>query len=237
MIKRNLIIAIFAFTTLLQADYVMKYNMDGDITEFMYKNASTSKMVTHSDDKVEIYNIKNNSYIVTHSDDGITVVDVNEMRAKAQSMGFDPSAFAPKQEKPKYTIQKTSKKEKVGGITGEVWIIKGEASGKKYETKVVLTNDKRVVKTLRALFDSYSDMSGGMVGSTNFFELKKGYATIKSDGMRLESFKSQAVSSSQYALPKAQESKKKEHRTQVAPSGTLSDEEIKDATDMLKSFF
>jgi hypothetical protein len=37
MIKNSLIIAVMAFVTLLQADYIIKYNMDGEGMEFMYK--------------------------------------------------------------------------------------------------------------------------------------------------------------------------------------------------------
>jgi len=240
-------IALVAISTLLQADYVIKYNMDGDITEFMYKNSSTSKMITHSDSKTEIYNIKKNSYIVTHEDNDITIVDVNKMRAKAKEMGFDPSAFAAKQEAPKFTIEKTGKKERLGGINGEVWILKGEEDGEKYETKVVVTDDKRVVKTVRAMFNSISTMSGGMVGEVNFFELKKGYITIKADGMKLVSFKNKSLPQSTYTLPKVPKkrtSNQKKSTTKVKAKAhsepkeeTLSDKDIQEATDMLKSFF
>jgi hypothetical protein len=203
MIKKSLIFALIAVVTLLQADYIVKYNMDGEIMEFMYKNSTTSKMVTNSEDgKVEIYHIKKNSYIVSHGEEGVNVVDVNEMKAKAKQMGFDPSSFMQKQEKPKFTIKKTGKRVKVGGIKGEEWIVKGKENGKNYETKVVVTNDKNIVKTMRAMFSSMSDMSGGMVSGDNPFEMKKGYVVIKADGMKLESFKSKTLSSKEYQLPK-----------------------------------
>jgi hypothetical protein len=203
MMRKSLIIALMAIVTLLQADYIVKYNMDGEIMEFMYKNSTTSKMVTNSEDgKVEIYHIKKNSYLVSHGEDGVNVVDVNEMKAKAKEMGFDPSSFMQKQEKPKFTIKKTGKRVNVGGIKGEEWIVKGKEDGKKYETKVVVTSDKKVVKTMRAMFSSMSDMTGGMVSGDNPFEMKKGYVVIKADGMKLESFKSKSLSSNVYKLPK-----------------------------------
>ncbi|WP_294963715.1 hypothetical protein [Sulfurimonas sp.] len=72
MIRKSLIIALIAIVTLLQADYIVKYNMDGEIMEFMYKNSTTSKMLTNSEDgKVEIYHIKKNSYLVSHGEDGV----------------------------------------------------------------------------------------------------------------------------------------------------------------------
>jgi len=90
----------------------------------------------------------------------------------------------------------------VGGIKGHEWIVKGEEDGKNYETKMVVTNDKNVVKTMRAMFTSMSDMSAGMVSGENPFEIEKGYVVIKADGMKLESFKSKSLSSSVYILPK-----------------------------------
>jgi hypothetical protein len=203
MIKKSLIIALIAMVTILQADYIVKYSMDGDTMEFMYKNSTTSKMVTSSEDgKVEIYHIKKNSYLVTHSEEGVNVVDINAMKAKAKEMGFDPSMYAEKREKPKYTIKKTGKRVKVGGIKGEEWIVKGKENGESYETKVVVTNNKNVVKTMRSMFRAISDMSSGMASGENPFEMKKGYVVIKADGMKLESFKSKSLSSSVYKLPK-----------------------------------
>ncbi|WP_294963712.1 hypothetical protein [Sulfurimonas sp.] len=124
------------------------------------------------------------------------------MKAKAKEMGFDPSLFMQKQEKPKFTIKKTGKRVNVGGIKGEEWIVKGKQDGKNYESKVVVTSDKNVVKTMRAMFSSMSDMTGGMVSGDNPFEMKKGYVVIKADGMKLESFKSKSLSSNVYKLPK-----------------------------------
>ena len=209
MIKRSLIIVLMAFVTLLQADYVVKYNMDGEIMEFMYKNSTTSKMTTNSEDaKVEIYHIKKNSYLVSHGEEGVSVVDVNKMKSKAKQMGFDPSMYAEKQEKPNFTIKKTGKKVKVGGIKGEEWILKGKEDGESYTTKVVVTNDKNVVKTMRALFTSMSDMTSGMAAGDNLFEIKKGYVLIKADGMKLESFKSKTLSSNVYKIPKVTNTRK-----------------------------
>jgi len=203
MIKKSLIIVLMAIVPLLQADHIVKYNMDGEIMEFMYKNSTTSKMITNSEDgKVEIYHIKKNSYLVSHGEEGVSVVDVNEMKAKAKEMGFNPAMYMEKQEKPKYTIKKTGKRVNVGGINGEEWIVKGREDGRNYETKVVVTNDSKVVKTMRAMFSSMSDMTGGMVSGDNPFEMKKGYVVIKADGMKLESFKSKSLSSNVYKLPK-----------------------------------
>lgn len=125
MMKKSLIILVMMLVTSLQADYVVKYNMDGEIMEFMYKNSKTSKMITNSEDgKVEIYHINKNSYVVTHSEDGVSVIDMNKMKAKSKEMGFDPAMYGEKREKPKYTIKKTSKSVTVGGIKGKEWILR-----------------------------------------------------------------------------------------------------------------
>ena len=113
-----------------------------------------------------------------------------------------------KQETPKFKIKRTGKKVKVGGILGEVWMLKGEEGGKNFKEKVVVTNNAKVVKTMRAMFKSISTMSGGMLGSDNLFEPKKGYVLIKADGMMLESFKDKKVSKDEYKLPKVSDYKK-----------------------------
>jgi hypothetical protein len=203
VINKILIISLMVMVTLLQADYIVKYNMDGEIMEFMYKNSTTSKMLTNSEDgKVEIYHINKNSYIVSHTQEGVNIVDINAMKAEAKKMGFDSSMYADKQETPSYTIKKTGKKVKVAGINGEEWLVKGEVDGESYSTKVVLTNDKKVVKIMRAMFISLSDMSGGMLESNNLFEMKKGYVVIQADGMKLDSFKVKTLSTKVYELPK-----------------------------------
>ncbi len=248
MIKKNLIIVIMAMVTLLQADNVVKYNMDGEIMEFMYKDSSTSKMITNSEDgKVEIYHIKKNSYVVTYTQEGVTVVDVNEMKAKAKQMGFDPSAFMEKQEKAQYTIKKTGKRVNVSGVRGEEWILQGKEDGKNYETKVVVSNDKSIVKIMRSMFTSISDMSGGMISDANLFEIEKGYVLIKADGMQLESFDNKSISSKEYTLPKVtntREAFNERNKINSSPqtinkeeNPSISDEDIDAAVNMLKSFF
>lgn len=44
-VKKILFVALLICATLSQADYIMKYNMDGEFMKFYYKNTSTSKML------------------------------------------------------------------------------------------------------------------------------------------------------------------------------------------------
>ena len=76
------------------------------------------------------------------------IVDVDEMRAMKKSMGFDTSQYAKEaQEEVKdYQVINTGKKVKVGGVRGEVFIVKGTYRGKTYEQELVLTSNKKVVK-------------------------------------------------------------------------------------------
>lgn len=241
MIKRNLIVTLMAMITLLQADNVVKYNMNGEVIEFMYKNPTTFKMVTNTEDgKVEIYHINKKSYVVSYASEGITVVDVNAMKAKAKLTGFDPSSVIQKQEKPKFTIKKTAKTVNVGGIRGSEWLVISKVNAKDYETKVVVTNDTDVVKTMRSMSDT-------MMLGTNLFEIEMGYVIIKADGMKLESFKSKNVPSKEYKLPQVtnvgetfKERNKRDKSDEIAKrenDSGISSEDVDNAVNLLKSLF
>jgi len=239
MLKKSLVISLMAIATLLQADYIVKYSIEGEVMEFMYKNSTTSKMISNSEGtKVEIYHIKKNAYLVSHDEDGVNIVDVNEMKAKANALGFNPATYVQKSEKPKFTIKKTGKRVKVGGIEGEEWIVKDRDDGQDYEAKIVVTSDTNVVKIMRAMFSSISDMSGGIILDENPFELEKGYVVIKADGMQLESFYSKNLSNSVYELPKpTNRNKASTDSTSSVASESKNEVEEDSALNLLKSFF
>ncbi len=200
--KKYLLVAVAALTTLLQADYVMKYQMDTEAQTFMYHNDKSSKMINVSEgDKREIYRIGKKIYVVSYDDGKKTVIDMDEMRKMSQAMGGDPSQYHEAIEKPEYKIKKTGKRVKIAGIRGEVWVLSGEEDGEKYKTEVVVTKDKRVAKAVNAMFSTFSSMSG-VSSESNYLEIQKGYVTIKAEGMELKSFKEKKVSSSEYQLPK-----------------------------------
>jgi len=200
--KKYLIVVIMALSSLLQADYVMKYQMDTEVQTFMYHNDKSSKMINVSEgEKREIYKVGEKTYIVSYEDGKKTVIDMDKMRKMSQSMGYDVSAYQEETQKPQYKIKKTGKRVKVGGVGGEVWIISGEEDGEKYKVEMVVTKDKKVVKSVRAMFNLFASMSGVSTES-NYLEIQKGYVTIKADGMELKSFKEKKVSSSEYKLPK-----------------------------------
>ncbi|MEA2091196.1 MAG: hypothetical protein U9O83_02390 [Campylobacterota bacterium] len=249
MFYKSLIIVMFSFLTLLQADYVVEYEMSGEVQKFLYSDASHSKMINRSNDneKSEIYRIGKKVYIVTGRDGNKHIIDVDEMRAMSKAMGFDASQYAKEaQEDAKdYKLTSTGKKVKVGGVRGEVYIIKGTFDGKAYKQEIVLTKNKKVVKAVRAMFSLFGAMSG-IENSEDFSEVKKGYVTIKSDDMQLKSFKSMKIAKSEYELPKdAKKEKmptyKKPPKRETAPKAEEreADEDVKmdEAMDMLKSFF
>jgi len=200
--KKYLLTAILALTTLLQADYVLKYQMDTEEQTFMYHSDKSSKMINKGDgEKREIYRIGKKIYAVSYDNGRKKVIDMDEMRKMSQSMGYDASQYQEEIQKPKLKVKKTGKRVTVGGVRGEVWIVSGVEDGKKFKEELIVTKDRRVVKTARAMFDLFMSMSG-VETESNFLEIQKGYITIKAEGMELKSFSEKKVASSEYQIPK-----------------------------------
>ncbi|EDZ62802.1 hypothetical protein SMGD1_1266 [Sulfurimonas gotlandica GD1] len=235
MFYKSLFIALFLFLSLLQADYITEYKMGDEVQTFMYRDDSHSKLVSHSGgEKSEIYRIGKKVYIVSGSDGDKHIVDIDDMKSMAKSMGFDASGYVKdaKEEAKDYKIINTGKKVTVGGIRGELYTIKGNYDGKPYKQDIVMSNDKNVVKSVKAMFSLFSTMST-MDNSDDMFDVKKGYVTIKSDGMELKSFKRKSIANSEFELPK----KAKKQEMPKPQTSRDSKEDVDKAIDMLKSFF
>jgi len=197
--KKLFFIGAIVLSSMLSADYVLEYNMDGEIQRFMYHDASKAKLVTPSDDSSAVYKIGDKTYIVSGSGKNKKIVDMDEMRAMVNSFGYDPSAYNQEETfKPK--IKKTSKRVTVAGIKGYEWIVSVDDNGEESE-KVVVTNDKRVVKTVRAMKNLFTSMSGINTENNDLFEIEKGYVIIKANGLVLSSFKEKNIDKSEYTLP------------------------------------
>lgn len=201
--KKYFVIANLLLLASLQADYVMKYQMGAETQTFMYQSDSHSKMINgNNTHRSEIYNIGEKNYIVSFEDGRKKIIDTAEMRAITESLGIDTSAYAKEQVKEiKYKINKTSKKVKVAGIKGEVWIISGERNGKKFNEEIVVTKDKKVVEVVRSMFQTFTSMSGIEI-EKNYLEIQNGYIAIKANGMELKSFDEKKIAGSEYELPK-----------------------------------
>ena len=243
-----IVIFVMAFATLLQADYVLKYNMDGEKQTFMYHSSLSAKLsMSGSDEEKNIYKIGKKVYVVSTDNGKKTVMDLDKLKEMQRAMGFDSSAYQQEVEKPQYSIKKTGKKVKVAGINGELWIVSGKEDGESYKVDMVVTKDKRVVKAVREMFSLFASMSGGTSGD-NFYEIQKGYVTIKTDGLVLESFSEKKVSATEYKLPTDSKqmqmptfgSKKGKSETPSNSKQTQKEavnKNVDDAVNMLKSFF
>jgi len=203
MVSKILLTASFSILCLLQADYISTYQMDGETQTIMYHDATHAKMINSSkDENSAIYSIDKKVYIVSTENGKTKVVDMDQMRS--MMAGF--AGGAQEQEKPKkpdFKITKTGKRETVAGIKGEVWIIEGNDDGEHFKDKIVVSKDKRLLKTTNAMMHLFSDMSGGSTDETgSIFEIQKGYATIKADGFILKSFQEKKLPKSEYELPK-----------------------------------
>lgn len=196
-----LIASVFLVSS-LQADYILKYQMDDEVQTYMYHSDTQSKLINGSgSEKQEIYKIGKKVYIVSYDGNKKTIVDVDEMKKMAQSFGVDASQYMEENKAPEFKIKKTGKRVTVGGVKGEVWILSGEEDGEKFKTEMVVSKDKKLARAVHSMFDTITSMSGAQM-EDNFLEPKKGYIAIKADGMVLKSFTQEKVSSSEYKLPK-----------------------------------
>jgi hypothetical protein len=206
MVKKILLTASLSLLTLLQADYITTYQMESGTQTFMYHDASHAKMITSEDgERSEIYRIGEKTYAVSHENGKTKVIDFDQIRAMAESLGGGSQQQLQKtsRKKEKFNIDKTGKKVTVGGIKGEVWIVEGFEKGEKFKQEVVVTKDKRVSKAMNAMMKVFADMSGGEADEMqDIFEIEKGYSVIKADGMVLKSFEEKRLSKSTYELPK-----------------------------------
>lgn len=206
MLKKIVLTTSLSLVTLLQADYITTYQMGSGTQTYMYHDASHAKMITNEDgERSEIYRIGKKTYAVSHEDGQTKVIDFDQMRAMAKSLGGGSQQQLEKasRKKEKFNIDKTGKHVTVGGIKGEVWIVEGYEKGEKFKQEVVVTKDKRVSKAMNVMMKMFADMSGNDAGEMqDVFEIEKGYTVIKADEMVLKSFEEKKVSKSTYELPK-----------------------------------
>ena len=197
MIFKSLITVSLFTAVLLQADYISIYDMDGETQTFMYHDSTHSKMINKGDGEASsIHRIGKKVYIVSKKNGKTEVMDMDEMKKLANTFGGAEAKSQTKKDGnlEKFDIKKTGKKVVVAGVKGELWIVSGHDDGEPFKQELIVTKDKRVLKTVRAQMDLFSQMSGGEVDTTqNMFEIEKGYVTIKADGMVSKSFKERDV--------------------------------------------
>jgi len=212
--KKLAVIGLMVLGSALGADYVLEYEMQDGVQTYMYHSDTKAKMLTRSDGESSgVYKIGKKSYIV--GGDG-TVMDVDEM--KKMAAGFSFGEGVPQEEErggtPKVT--RTGKSINLAGIRGEVWRLSGTEDGLSYSSEVIVTKDKRVVKTIRAVSSAWGNsMDGGL-------EIQKGYVIIKAEGMKLKSFHEKSVDAKEYALPDGT------HKAEF-PDGKMLGERLSDA--------
>lgn len=111
---RFILIFIMAFVVSLQADYVLKYEMDGEQQTYMYHSSSSAKMsISGNGENQEIYKIGKKIYIVSIENGKKSVMDLDKLKQMQSAMGFDASMYKQEIEQAKYNIRKTGKKLRV----------------------------------------------------------------------------------------------------------------------------
>ena len=191
----TLLLGIF---NLIFADYVLTYSMDYEKLNFKYKDKSNSKLhITSPDEKKALYTINDASYLVTISSNIAKVIEVQPKPKKATILHGTNISDA------NYKIRKYKKQKLIAGIQGHKWMVYGREGGQVYSQIIYVTNDARVVKTVRAMFSSMSKANENPKQMLNIFEIEPGYVIIQADGIKLKYFQELSLLQSEYILPKS----------------------------------
>lgn len=175
--------------------------MSGTLQTFKYHSPtkSTYSMKLDGVDN-KTYRVGNKIYSVSTHCNQQYIIEADEAKETMKSIGFDVSQLNEEIAKPEFSIEKTGKKVKVNGISGEVWIL-SSADEKETETaEIVVTDNKKIVEATRGMFELMNIL--GMTQGYNFFEVEKGYVNIKGTGFELKEFSDKKINSSEYELPK-----------------------------------
>ncbi len=266
MIMKKVVVGIVLFFLSLQADYIVKYEMEGgEINTFYYKDDTHMKMALSSDicEGGELYKIKKKLYSVSYTDGQLYIMDLSKLVGLMNQAGImspevdseDVQSVADN-----YKIIKTSKSKKIGGVKAYKWILVDKETKEKYPMYV--TKDKTAVKLTKAMYSMFSAMA--QKGEEIDVEIEKGYVMVEGEGIKLLEIKKASLPASTYKLPNKRspilkKCKKKiyhapkKHQAEVelseeeteepsTPSSNgaqeeLSPDDIQKAADMLKSFF
>ncbi len=210
MFRMTLAVALLSLTGALHADYILQYQSEAETQTFNYRDASHATLVTSGEGETSsIYRIGEKIYIVSDDDGQKRVMDMDEMKKMTAAMKGSGMMQEPESSRAHdYKIKKTGKTVTVGGIKGEVWIVEGTDDGEPFKEEVVVTNDKRVVKTFDAMMAMFAKMGEGIVDMPEELNIAKGYAVIRAEGMELKSFSEKALPQSSYELPKGAKQEK-----------------------------
>ncbi len=202
MKKLLVFLVMLLVSSVVEAGYELEYDVDGDSQIYRYMDSKHSKIIMQDDDaKSHIIKNTKSIYIVTYKNNGaIDTLDMKAMKRQASQFGFDTSQYTQKPQKPNFKITKTSKRKKIAGVNGEIWILHDADHSSQKGEKVVVTNDKDVVKAVHSMFGLLGDVSGGEADNA-FIELQKGYVTIQAPGMMLKHFKKTSVSADEFKIP------------------------------------
>ena len=90
--KKYFIGSLLLSMSLLQADYLLKYSMDGNNQLFMYHSDTTAKMVIDGEGQEKsIYKIGKKVYLVSSHNGKKVVMDMDKLKQLQKAMGFDAS--------------------------------------------------------------------------------------------------------------------------------------------------
>lgn len=203
---------LLGLSTALFADYtmVLETGERGEQQTIEYKDDKHIKVNMDQDSGMLVIGEK--AYMVNSEDGETKVIDMDEMRAMMGGFtgGLKEKAKEVQDEMDMKVIKK-GKSKRVAGIKGQVWTIEYDQDGETKRSDVVVTSDKRVVKTMSAYGKAISRMAMSPEESDDEFmqmmQIAPGHVIIQADSdeeggsFTLKSFSERSIPASTFALP------------------------------------
>jgi hypothetical protein len=195
----------------LSADYTLSYQFEEDIgvniiETIHYKDDKNIKLSYHyaEDEKKDpasgLYVTDGKHYSVENDEGNITYRDIK----KDQNL----SANCQAKKEPFFKVLKKLGKEYIADFEGEVWLVESEEDGIKEEEKIIVCNDKDIVRAVKSYFDTMRIFGEGADGQEfdaeleSMFMVADGYVLIAAKGIELITFDEKIIPSTFFNLPK-----------------------------------
>jgi len=187
------------------ADFTMVYDIGGNKEIIKYKDAKHVRIINSGNGQQSEQLVSGDkSYMVINAGGKKRYMDMQAMKATigqmANAMGGASQEPTPK---PKIKVLKKESGKKIAGIDCELWTIEATYNGKTEKVKAYVSNDKKLVSSVKAYAKVMQDMASGLGGNMNFEDMvmvKDGYAIVSTDGMKLEKFDTSDIDIKEFAV-------------------------------------
>ncbi len=238
---KKIILSIVTIVSFVFADFSLVYTLDDQSQMIVvYKDAKHLKITTKDANRESSQLVVGNRHFLVMDVRGKKeYIDMDKANKELGQLG-NFMGMSEEKNRAIFKILKKGVRKHIAGINAQEWTVEVDDNGQKNRIKVYVTDDKRFVNAIKKLSKatkSFYQNTDNMFA--NFLEIKKGYAIVQSDDMRLKSFDTKRVDDAIFVLPKAQKSTVKETKSsskkalKACPIGGTGKKSIK-LTPMLK---